>query len=167
MLANFDFLPKRYRADVFIAGGYAADQELAGDIDVWVTVRPGTLDRARNEILKQLDNDGVPHSIEVDSRAVSNDAYSWSLKVAMIFAGVIDEKPIHVIVTENNPWGVLASFDISTHQIAILNDGEILKGENWTPINTPPIKLKDTATTDERIEKITKRYEHLYEMHGV
>lgn len=158
-------LPPDMMDSAFIAGGYAACPALARDIDLWVTVPQGeSLRGARNEILAWLEIEMWPYEAEADNLirnlGKANDGYTACLtgKVAIVRSPHMTH-PIHIMVTSVSPADLLETFDVSTHQVAIVF-GNVIKGTGWTPVTEPPRMLKMTPTTPERMEKIAARYGH-------
>lgn len=164
-----NLLPDGWKHEAFIAGGFAANQELASDIDVWVTVPAGNdLAEVRRELLAHLHAAGYVIVIEPDLRLERNDDIEVdhyhnvlsTYKVAVLIRGNL--KPIHLMVTNGNVTDVVDSFDVSTHMAAILNpfsdEPRYYHGDNWTPVNELPVVIKITPTTTTRLRKITDRY---------
>jgi hypothetical protein len=151
-----DFLPPGTR--FFIAGGWAADPDKASDIDVWVST--DNVDWTRQLLLNYLVESLVTfteeHSKEGEESYLA-DIHTPVRKVAYI---PFQPKPIHLLAVEGGVYDTLEGFDISTHQIAINDDGEIIKGSRWTPTTVPPIVLIETGTTEARLQKIAERYGH-------
>ncbi len=169
-------LPEKYHDKWAIAGGWAACPALAEDMDVWV-LGAANVDTVRAEILACLDETLVlgggklggcgffNHSyfrVEVQDETRTTPGYEISnvtiRKVAQLTRANLS---IHLLVTDApNASDLLLGFDISTHQVAILHDGTVVKGPNWTPINMPPVMLRATSTTPTRMDKIAARYGH-------
>lgn len=146
-----------------IAGGWAACPALASDKDVWVfteEVLSGDIGHRREELLKHLEAEGydfVPQDEERD--ACGYEGVISILRVAKV--EVPGDLPIHLIVTTaKDAFDLIDSFDISTHQVALSSRGHVIKGGMFTPTTVPPIRLKDTPTTPERLRKIAARYGH-------
>lgn len=156
-------LPPDLEGSAFIAGGYAACPALATDIDLWVYVAGESLADARDRILLWLQTEMWPYETQEDNRpqlaGSTIDGYSIiSVKVAIVRSPHLSH-PIHIMVVNQSPVDLLETFDISTHQVAIVF-GNVLKGSRWTPITQPPIMLKNTPTTPYRMIKIAARYGH-------
>lgn len=159
-------LPKTMRRRAFVAGGFAACPALATDIDVFVTASTTELTKVRRQLLNHLydqlneDIEFLMHE-EEDRRVDSHERYPGShgvftiLKVCKVLIGNTE---FHVLVTDGSIDEVLSSFDISTCQVAITSDGHVVRGDNWTPPSVPPVKLKDTPTTDARMQKYQERF---------
>jgi hypothetical protein len=148
----------------FVAGGWAACPALATDMDVWVTSDNPA--RTRTEILEHFNAKLFADEYEEersDEVAGDVDAYSnpLTLKVARVLIG---QKRFHILVTSGDISDVLNGFDISTHQVAITDSGTVVRGYHWTPVTEPPIKLKDTPTTNDRLIKIAARYGHPFDL---
>lgn len=155
----------------FVAGGYAACPSLAGDIDLWVNesddnedIEAATLLLRRQRILTHLMSRGFSFQEEQSLRteAVDGDGYDnlpvTTMKVAKV---MFYPKPIHIMVANASIVAVLKAFDVSTHQIAVTNRDQELRGPDWTPLNVLPVAFRVTETTIARMDKITKRYAHL------
>jgi hypothetical protein len=153
----------------FIAGGWAACPALATDRDVWLLSRDPV--ETRDAVLKHLDAtlfddewkelpDGRVTAVDGSEDAYGVDA-TTTLKIATVD---LTGQTIHLLVTSGSILAVLDTFDISTHQVAISDTGGVVRGRNWTPVTEPPIKLRDTPTTDERMAKIAARYGHALPM---
>lgn len=145
-----------------IAGGYAACPALATDCDVWVYgVDDGPFEREK--ILWRLRSQVAPCIVEFveesnDTEASTNmygGDYIYSWKVAQL----ADGRQI-IVTTAESIQEILAAFDVSTHQVALTPDGELIKGYEWTPITVPPVQIRSTRTTPYRMQKITARYGH-------
>lgn len=157
-----NILPPDLEASAYIAGGYAACPALASDLDLWVYVQPerDTLANVRQRVLDWLENEMWPYEAEENThKMIGEDANGYSLasmKVSTVRSPHWSH-PVHIMVTTAQPRDLIETFDISTHQIAIVF-GQVIKGSGWTPIIEPPVVLKMTSTTPERLEKIRKRF---------
>lgn len=153
-----------------VAGGWAACPSLGTDQDVWVLVDADgdadTLENTRHELLEHLRSYFATQSwrLSEQEEARVGDPKDYDntvvqiLKVAQINDG---GRVIHLLVADApSPSYLIRTFDVSTHQIAINSDGRIIKGSEWTPVTMPPVKLRDTKTTDARMLKIAARYGH-------
>ena len=149
-----------------IAGGYAADPVLAGDMDVWIFApTDATTEELHGTRIRVLDFLQNQHGLEFEEqegfRREGADAYSTSLMVARVTLPGF-QTTIHLRVTTcADEADLISGFDISTHQIAVTDEGEVIRGSRWTPTNVPPRVLKMTSTTPVRLEKIGARYAHL------
>lgn len=156
-------LPADLQSKAFIAGGYAACPALAADMDVWVPVSAHRMSTERARILTWLEDTMWPYETLTDRRFVvldNSDAhYPIAAGKVAIVRSVHMSHPVHIMVVSHKVKELLESFDVSTHQIALAY-GNVVKGSGWTPITVPPVKLKDTPTTDARMEKIAARYGH-------
>jgi hypothetical protein len=47
--------------------------------------------------------------------------------------------------------------------VAIDQYGAVIKGEHWTPVTAPPVVLRATEKTGERMLKIAARFGHTHE----
>lgn len=146
----------------FVAGGFAACPALASDVDIWVESAYYNTTLSRSELLKHLINTYRSDRVSVEESGDDVCAYSdvgecfQTMKVASVrgFNGVT----YHIMVTTGTVREVLNGFDISTHQVAITNEGEIVVGDNYTKPSEMPRILRMTPTTPERLQKITQRY---------
>jgi hypothetical protein len=169
-------LPEQYRADAFIAGGFAACPALASDIDVWIPVSPGTCNAARDEILQYLretqdnfsEQDGdtsprgrIQHNVALANSQLLSTFEGYHMVLGLRRVATVNvvgaSLPYHLIVVEGSLDDVLSSFDISTHQVALTPKG-VVKGADWTSIFEPPVVITEKYTTPQRLEKIRARY---------
>lgn len=145
-----------------IAGGFAACPGLAEDQDVWVfgdrDDRPFILARLESAArqygvgIYQAEPLVAPEE-ESERYHTDNDGTCFTWKVARLVDGR------HILLTNAyDIQNLLDSFDISTHQCALSPDGEFIKGTLWTPITEPPVAIRQTPTTNARMEKLRKRY---------
>lgn len=158
------FIPVAYRERAYIAGGWAACPALASDMDVWILA---TTQEANNpdfnlaDLRAQVLNDIGPAVHEEDSLE-SGEYGGVEIKIRKVCritpsSGV----SLHLMVTDAPIIeAVLANFDISTHQIAVSPFGEVIFGNNWTPITELPkvIEERRNGQTEARLKKITERY---------
>ncbi len=147
----------------FIAGGFAACPALASDIDIWVQVgNPEDIESMRAVLLAHFATEGYMFVEESRSERVRDtDNYGDSIyctiaKCAKVHLPRLDA---HILVTDGSAQDVLRSFDLSTHQVAILQNGRVVKGEDWTPTFEWPTVLKRTPTTQARRQKLVERYQ--------
>jgi hypothetical protein len=155
----WNLVPEKWRKDAFIAGGYAACPAMASDIDLWIFVDDCggkyPLADVRKEVLAHIRSEGVYINEEDEASQTDYEGVNVNiLKVGVVPYGT----KIHVMVVDAPVHPVLCGFDISTHQIALLPSGEVILGQEWTPITAPPKVLIDTDRTAARLEKITNRY---------
>lgn len=163
-------LPSDLMEYAFIAGGYAACPPLASDIDLWVYVQreADTLSAVKARILDWLDSEMWPYEAEESAiRAIGEtNGYTLTASKVAIVRSPHWSHPVHIMVTSATPQDLLETFDISTHQVAIVF-GNVIKGSQWTPVTEPPRMLRNTPTTPERMEKIAARYGHSLTPQGV
>jgi hypothetical protein len=169
-------LPEQYHESAFIAGGFAACPALASDVDIWVSVEVGQCNAVRAGILQHLidsnvshqeeDGEGSPRRRFQDDRTLANsqllstfEGYHTILRLRRVASVELPGHtlPYHLIVIEGSIDEVLASFDISTHQVALTTRG-VVRGEHWTPIHVPPVVITHKYTTPERLCKVRERY---------
>lgn len=154
-----------------VAGGYAACPALANDQDIWVMVNDeDSVTDARERLLDHLRtffgedfDDRVEVQTEVRTGQTGDDSAPDGgaipiLRVAKFFYHGIER---HLLVAHVGcVTTLLRTFDISTHQVGIDSDGMVFKGPDYTPPHVPPVKLKETPTTDARMVKIAQRFGH-------
>lgn len=154
----------------FIAGGYAACPAKASDIDVWVMSK--RLAETRDEILDHLDANQVGYDLsQAGTRTeTASEAYD-ELPMVVVKVGHVTVRgylPVHIMVTDApDAQCLLSGFDISTHQVAILANGSMLMGQEWTSLAVLPIQLRETSSTTDRMAKITARYAEDRALQGV
>lgn len=146
-----------------IAGGWAACPQLANDQDVWIFVtnpsdgtlrRHETLEDVKDEILSL-----IPSIEEDNTSTVDAESYD-KLGVEILRVGKLGDR--HIMVTDAQDVVMLLDcFDVSTHQCAIDQEMQFVRGGGWTPITVLPKPLRDTPNTMARLEKIRARYAHL------
>ena len=144
----------------FIAGGWAVCPALATDRDVFVQTT-GDLHDTRAALLDHLRAEGFDVEEEDETRdLVIADGYSTIpiAKVAKVKQKFCQD--IHLLVTSGDVMDVLDTFDISTSMVAITDNGKIVRGSDYSAINKPVVKTKDTPTTEERHAKYTARFAH-------
>ncbi len=141
-----------------IAGGFAACPQLATDCDVWVfRDKDGQgLFETRETLIRELEGLVRDGSDPGDQAAI--DAYiSEHPNFMVLRVGRIND--CHLMVTSAEDIDeLLSGFDVSTHQCAIDDSGQFIKGVGWTPLTVPPVALLDTERTSSRMAKITERY---------
>lgn len=161
----------------FIAGGWAACPALASDMDIWVQVDGGdpeditgveeALAEARERILHHLRWRKHPvwriEAEDVTERApgYTESGYFTTQKVAVVRTGPLlrkDTPVFHIMVTDGGVEDVLGNFDVSTHQVAILANGKVVRGEEFTTVNQPPYAIRMNDKTPVRLKKITERF---------
>jgi len=155
-------LPERLRQDAFIAGGYAACPALASDIDIWVHCGVEQISVVHDEIIAYLKS--VYGGWNVTEEPFAEAAFDYidtgdgQCTVRKCAVVKMRSTSLHIMITDAWVHTILDNFDISTHMVAILPSGEVIKGAAWTPIYAPPIVVKDTPRTAARLDKILKRY---------
>jgi hypothetical protein len=155
-----------YPYDWCIAGGFAACPDLASDCDVWVYGIPtkvGTHSPEhpawtfRQSILWRLQNRNVAFEEEQNNMQfhdwydIGDGVLCW--KVARLADGR------QIILTDADSIDALLDrFDVSTHQVALSSDGEIVRGSHFTPITKPAKMIRDGGNTAQRMQKVQQRY---------
>lgn len=162
----------RYGDNWFVAGGYAADPKLATDIDLWITVEDTEQAADEHARLQQWladagfqfepqDMQALPQLVDTnrkDNYGATEFVVVYKVAVITSWRGVWFSKPVHLLLTTATVQEVLTSFDISTHAVALLPNGQFVYGEHWTPKTVDPVILRDTPTTPARFVKIKARY---------
>ena len=155
----------------FIAGGYAAVPAMAEDIDVWITVQDEKEALAVKEIIRNRAIERSLDWVREDSRELtvySQNLTLLTMKVMKVMPdtasfsfpafGAVRYLPVQFIVTTGDVHQVLKNFDISTHQVAIMPNGHIFTGPEWTNPLQPVEKLRENPNTAPRFARLTERY---------
>jgi hypothetical protein len=157
-------IPDGYR--YFVAGGWAVCPALATDMDVWVQTKPDqTLTEGYDAIRRHLTRWEAMGAckLEIPSKI---DAYranpSFDRHSTMLITKITNpmwEHAIHMLVTTQTPEDVISNFDLSICQVAITDEGQVIRGANWTPVTAPIRQLSaSTSLTDKRMEKYKARF---------
>lgn len=145
-----------------IAGGYAACPQLAGDMDVWVLAGKRPYMQGLEQLAQRMlaaNPDVVPFVATGGAHPYSFDPGCRVYEVGHLLARATGMANRHIMVTElDSIEALLDCFDVSTHQCALDENGDFIKGRQWTPLNVAPVKLFDTPNTEARMEKIRQRY---------
>jgi len=140
-----------------IAGGWAACPQLATDEDVWIFVD----DRTSSPLLEVRDDiwDACPEIVR--DEAPLTETYLVETGFMSLKVGTLGLR--HIILTDAaNILDLLDGFDISTHQCAISDQGEFIRGRQWTPIDELPVVIRvGGPNTARRLQKIQARYNFL------
>lgn len=174
-------LPTEWHDRAYVAGGYAVDPDMAGDIDVWILGSEMTSEeRAQfwHHYVTQLrtraiqvnpqgfeaaivraDLDGdAPDAEDGESALPDNDTFSPLGTYAIL--GI--DKPVQILLTTHDtPQDLLNVFDISTHQMAI---GVKHLDVVVVPTTTPPwdapnlVDINRPLATLTRLIRINRRY---------
>lgn len=145
--------------DWCIAGGFAACPDKASDCDVWVLKgTDGSLTEARDSIIQTLIAFDVSFVEEATNWDEVQESYTTGINLgSMKVARLADGR--HIVVTNaESAAEILDHFDVSTHQVALTSDGELVRGSGFTPIDQPPVALLHNEKTDGRMEKVSRRY---------
>lgn len=134
---------------ICIAGGAAVDANMAGDVDVWFRQKDNaTAKKYLNSFTFHTFNESGYNS--GDGAMVVGEAYDPTLM-----------KIIQVLTYgHKNLDNLLKSFDISTHQKAILATGTVVEGPGYTSPEKAPKILLWKNKTFARYVKICQRYGH-------
>lgn len=149
------FLPLSMVNRAVIAGGFAADEDKAKDVDLWVLASPGVVEHAR--IQEWLDNTKVAYA------GGNGVFYGGRYLVATIPEG-LGARSVQLLTTDyGSVEGLLDSFDISTHSVAKQFVGPVchtVHGSKWTSLTDQPrvLRFSTPVETLVRLEKICARY---------
>jgi hypothetical protein len=167
-----------YGLNWMLAGGWAACPTLASDRDVWVFgLQADELESERHSLLDTLRlNVKSPYVMEEQNDIQTGRGYE-GVEITIRKVCVIDTRrkdgdtfndcrdgslriqPIHLMVTDApSPIAVLMNFDVSTHAVAIMPEGQIHLHPMWTPVNEQPRVLLNNSNTPERMTRITARF---------
>lgn len=159
MICLSDLIPAGL--DWCIAGGYAACPALARDIDVWIyNIASEDLESQRDLLAQELSR--VYRCAFVPSTETRASSSYLQDKISILKVGeVIQRKPIHLIVTDaGRPMDILCGFDVSTHAVATLPNGDVVVHPLYTHPGQPPIALASNEKTPERLARIAARFGH-------
>lgn len=165
-----------------IAGGFAACPALANDIDVWV-YQQSDLSLARTRVLEHLGEMlalapkyGKPFVLEAvtgsEQQQASERYQNMRVnieKVAMVYGrnGFSKVKPVHLMVTDApDPSVILSGFDVSTHAVAIDQNGRV-HTQNFTHPGEKPQALLRNEKTPTRMKRIAERFGHTLTMEEI
>lgn len=161
------FCPLAYRDQAFVAGGFAACHFLAQDIDLWIPTINGNIVQERELIYTWLRGhcgfEGMEEQDTRDQRTIRDYGDIVEVNVLRVAKVPYQPLPVHVMMVDAEIDFVLKTFDVSAHQVGIDSMGFTHTGDGFTDVFRPVVKLRDTLTTDLRMEKITARYAHLRE----
>lgn len=159
-------LPPDLMDCAFIAGGYAACPPLANDIDLWIYCKSeDQIPDIRDRVLDWLDTQMFEFEPQASAVAPVRYEANFTHKAAIVRSKHLTH-PIHILLTHLTPEQLLETFDISTHQVAIVF-GNVIKGKGWTPVTVPPVELRNTVTTLARMLKLAARYGHARTQGGI
>jgi hypothetical protein len=120
--AVFALLPDSIRGQAFIGGGAAVDPDAARDIDLWILTDALGVEQDIADLRRFVAENGIR------VQPVEGIAYGQIVPdMAVIKFGAIAEgfpKPVQIMFVfgdnYNTPVDVLGSFDISVHQVAVV-----------------------------------------------
>ena len=160
-----DLLPESHWESWCVAGGWAACPSLAGDQDIWLFEPKNCLKQLRLLVLQHLEEQNFIYTEE--GQAEAGSSYSPSFGILKIAAIELPKRQhtIHLLATSHpSAEKLIETFDISTHQIAITHDGNVVLGSKWTPVTMAPKVIavnQGKPTTPARMTKITARYRYM------
>lgn len=156
----FGLLPPFLRDYACIAGGFAASERLAGDIDLWVLNYPGRTDHLWENISEYLRHNEVKFRETMFSYASTNGSTLRFVLRDHYVRAKDDFLDVQILEAHQfTPGELVEAFDISTHMIA-LTQNETICGRRWTGIHETPVVLRfdKPEGVTERLDKICKRY---------
>lgn len=170
------FVPKPLRGLAWVAGGFAADSERAGDVDIWILSRgiysrtkTSTMSAHADWLIAHLEEQGLKFERGPVVGYVFDDAERRL--VATIPHGFGD-RPVQLLVTSaTTPQELVQTFDLSVHQVAkriVIGNaanateptGELIVAPTWSSL-TEPIRVTRFTTPEDtlsRLHKLTQRY---------
>lgn len=151
----FNLIPPSW--DVVIAGGAAVGLGKEGDVDLWLLGRDrldnldkDKLNTALHELLPK--NGGYEFTENGSAEYAATMGNDGFLKIA---EGTYKGKKFQIFTTPWNVKELLARFDLSCVQIAILRSGVIYKGLSYTE-PSDPIKITNFATPVSTFDRAIK-----------
>jgi hypothetical protein len=161
-------IPEQFHAQAYVAGGYAHNEEKAGDIDVWI-VGQEDMEDAESQVRAHLIDLGhlAEHAPLVHEAGFSSeyDEHPHGFKVAYNGHHMleVDGKFVQILVTRRTDHqDLLAHFDISTHMIArpLLFPTVFYANSAYFPLGHQPrvVRWDAPEQTLQRLEKICLRY---------
>lgn len=144
-----------------VAGGWAICPALATDMDLFVLAgQHADLQEVRQELLDHFKAEGFNYVEEQETREfVGYDGLIGIGKVAKVESAYMGGKMIHVLVASTTiAEEVLNSFDLSICMVGIMDDGKVITSAYWTPPTERPAVVKDTPTTQARLNKYLERF---------
>lgn len=168
----FTYVPDKFRANAFVAGGFAVDAERASDIDIWILncdkelMVKGFYDTAFLTYLNTEDKSRAPWSFSTPA-----DPYEIGgvKRLGTLYHPLMQEKDtrIQILVSDLlDVWELLKSFDLSVHQVAYDVHANTYRVPTTTPLGITPVRVTrfDTPhSTLRRYFKLTERYESAIE----
>ncbi len=155
--------------DWCIAGGFAACPDKAGDCDVWVLIgvqQIESLSTVRERILRLLIARNIRFVEEQSDWSGVEGSYATGVNVGSIKVAKLADGRQIIVSNAASAAELLQGFDVSTHRVALTSDGELVRGEGFTPIDQPARALLQNSKTPERLAKCSKRYGQIAEAIG-
>lgn len=148
-----------------IAGGFAACPNMARDCDVWVyNVNQDSMSgvglRVRQDVLNRLRDLGIDFVEEENTPNQPHDFYDLGSGILCWKVASLKDGRHIILTTAETILDLLDNFDVSTHQVALSSDGELVRGRQFTPLTVAPRQLRQGTMTDARMQKIERRYAH-------
>lgn len=146
-----DLLPAKC-PNIMIAGGAAVDYDKASDIDVFF---------CKNNISAAVAwLEAQPNHKKREKPTKYDEAKDTSYLIGEFLPEGGDKMVQVVVSSADSSFGVLETFDISTHMKGILATGNQCISPNWTDPSVPPKVYNVKKKTFERYVKICARYGH-------
>ena len=140
-------------ADLFIAGGWAANPFRADDIDIWV-YRPECV--VSEDYYKKLGNLIHGATKYEMMNAEINDPTRKPTTYLEWYG-----KPVQIFETPFQIFELMDLFDLSCHQYALTHNGVLCRGENAThPVDDDIVVMTPDHSTPHRLNKVLERYGH-------
>ena len=151
-----------------VAGGWAACPSLATDRDVWIfSIDTIELEGCRQRLLDAVKST-KGFTEQTETEVINYEGVNFTIRKVGYFNYSKELQPLHLMISDApSPEAVMAGFDISTHAVAIMPEGQIIKHPDWTAVNVPPVKLLNSNSTEARMTKIAVRYGHPVPVSGV
>lgn len=180
----FRWMPDIPRERIVIAGGYATNPDLAGDIDVWILGALQTWNEAfptHAELYGFVERKDYTTTVNIydtwlDQDEIAAFAVSPSDTEIKAYSKEADRRLMRtfekawygrnlqiMFVRATTMSELLDGFDITTHMVGLQWEGtrsHIVRGTQWTPTNLPPqvVRTDQPAKSLERLLKIAARY---------
>lgn len=148
----FDVLPNKCNK-IFIAGGAAADFDLAADVDVWI---PGNSITAGIELFNAIHLPKRACYSSKKAKYTEDKEQDFTLIGEFYFEPI--NKMVQILVARGTITQILNRFDLSIHQIAYTRDGASHHSMYWTTTKTPIEITRINKSTFGRYIKLCKRY---------
>lgn len=154
-----NLLPVKYQNSWCVAGGFAVCPALSTDTDVFVFVRElnqYVIDELRMYLGVVFGEDFVPQS-----NFEGTPGYDGIIGTERIGVVHAPGRTFDIVMTDaEDVHALLATFDISTSQVAIMPNGAVVRGNHWTPPHEAPLMLLSREKSKQRYIKYARRFGH-------